>query len=118
MPLHALHCENLYSDIDLVPYVKREMLHKEVVCYERVFPELNFYGDPVFNKICLIVAKDCFFSLREHFSFLLLRSFHQSRANQTLRLRDPIRNATLFQGCKVGMSRTIERNWAVASGGD
>ena len=71
------------------------MFHEEIVGYEGIFSELYFDSNPVFNEICLVVAKDCRFPGGFDFLFLLLSRHRESFSDQFLALGNPVTNAAL-----------------------
>ena len=71
--LHGFHRYNLNANVNVIVHKERHVLNKEIVSDESVFSKLNFYSDPIFDKISLIVGSDRRSSTFDNFFFLVVR---------------------------------------------
>ena len=94
--MHRFHCENLDSNINSMTYVKREMLHEQVVGYKAVLPELYLHCDPILHEVGLVVGENRSMSRLFDCGFLFRRGEIEGFAYQIIIIRNPVACAAFF----------------------
>ncbi len=88
--LHFLHRKHFYADVYRITDIESQVLNKEVIRYETVFPQLDFHCHSVFHEISLIVGENRPLARPLNHGLLFFGRKTQGFLNQTVVIRDPV----------------------------